>query len=41
MGKTTIEKVAGVLSVVVLVAAVGFWAYQVTDVIEVLRLAYG
>ena len=39
MSKTMLEKLAFVVSVAVLAAAVVFWCGQVGDVLETLRLA--
>ena len=41
MNKTTLEKIAVLLSSVLIVAAILFWFAQVGDVMETLCLAYG
>ena len=41
MNKTTLEKIALLLSSVVIVVAILFWFAQVGDVMETLCLAYG
>ena len=41
MNKTTLEKIAVLLSSVVIVIAILFWFAQVGDVMETLCLAYG
>ena len=41
MNKTTLEKIAVLLSSVVIVVAILFWFAQVGDVMETLCLAYG
>ena len=41
MNKTTLEKIAVLLSSVVIVVAIIFWFAQVGDVMETLCLAYG
>ena len=41
MNKTTLEKIAVLLSSVVIIVAILFWFAQVGDVMETLCLAYG
>ena len=41
MNKATLEKVAILLSIMVVVVAILFWLAQVGDVMETLCLAYG
>ena len=41
MNKTTLEKIALLLSSLVIVVAILFWFTQVGDVMETLCLAYG
>jgi len=41
MSRSTLEKIALVTSSGVLIAATWFWALQIGDVLETLKLAYG
>ena len=37
----TFEKMAGIGSIIIVIALIGYWGFQVNVVMEMLELAYG